>query len=73
MEKSTKRNTPTIPRKRAKKEDGTFKADDLSTPDVNEAFVLPVVETEVEHRQAQRDTRSLTGSRSRRLGGKLVD
>jgi hypothetical protein len=61
-----KAKTPKIPRKRAKKVDGTFEADDPKTPDVNEAFVD-------DHRLAQRATRSQTGSRSRRLGGKLVD
>ena len=57
------------PKKRAKKVDGTFKADDPSTPDVNEAYV----NTDQAHREMQRATRSRTGSRSRRLGGKLID
>jgi len=57
------------PKKRAKKVDGTFKADDPSTPDVNEAFVS----TDQARREIQRATRSMTGSRSRRLGGKLID
>ena len=33
-------------RKRARKDDGTFKSDDPSTPDVNEAFVNPSIEND---------------------------
>tara|TARA_Y100000401_G_scaffold117543_1_gene126982 strand:- start:4975 stop:5181 length:207 start_codon:yes stop_codon:yes gene_type:complete len=51
-------------RKRAHKADGSFQADDPSTPDVNEAFVQePAPEV---HREAQRSVGL------RRLGGKLV-
>ena len=37
-EKSKPKPKPQAKKKRAKKEDGTFKADDPSTPDVNEAW-----------------------------------
>ena len=33
-----------VEKKRARKDDGTFKSDDPSTPDVNEAFEQPGVE-----------------------------
>ncbi len=60
--KTVKRAAPK--RKRAHKADGSFKADDPSTPDVNEAFVQePAPEV---HREAQRAVGL------RRLGGKLI-
>lgn len=67
-----KRNT--LPLKRAKNEDGTFKGDDPSTPDVNEAFVVsdPVVVDVDAVREAQRTKPPGTRSAQRRLGGKLV-
>jgi|TARA_R110002012_G_scaffold275260_1_gene461801 hypothetical protein len=54
-------------RRRAHNSDGSFKADDLSTPDVNEAFVqekAPMPE------QGQRVAQRSVGLR--RLGGKLL-
>ena len=60
--KMVKRAAPK--RKRAHKADGSFKADDPSTPDINEAFVQePAPEG---HREAQRAVGL------RRLGGKLI-
>lgn len=60
--KTVKRAAPK--RKRAHKADGSFKADDPSTPDINEAFVQePAPEV---HREAQRAVGL------RRLGGKLI-
>ena len=60
--KTVKRAAPK--RKRAHKADGSFKADDPSTPDVNEAFVQePAQEV---HREAQRAVGL------RRLGGKRI-
>lgn len=54
-------------RRRAHNSDGSFKADDLSTPDVNEAFVPLVAEDKpLEDRQAQRQVGG------RYLGGKLI-
>ena len=67
-----KRNTMKM--KRAKNEDGTFKGDDPSTPDVNEAFVIPdpvVIDVDA-IRQALRSKVAGTRSSQRRLGGKLV-
>ena len=58
-------------RKRAHKEDGTFKADDPSTPDVNEAFEAPAVVDPV--RAAQLKKTPGTRSTSRRFKGKLVE
>ena len=64
---STKRE-PARRRTRAKKADGTFQADDPSTPDVNEAFEQEVKAPMPadEQRGAQRSVGL------RRLGGKLV-
>ena len=64
---STKRE-PARRRTRAKKADGTFQADDPSTPDVNEAFEQEVKAPMPadEQRVAQRSVGV------RRLGGKLV-
>ena len=60
--KTVKRAAPK--RKRAHKADGSFQADDPSTPDINEAFVQePAPEV---HREAQRAVGL------RRLGGKLI-
>ena len=54
-------------RRRAHNSDGSFKADDPSTPDVNEAFVPLVAEEKPEEgRQAQRQVGG------RYLGGKLI-
>ncbi len=65
--KTSTKKEPARRRTRAKKADGTFQADDPSTPDVNEAFVqekaFPVAE---EQRASQRSVGL------RRLGGKLV-
>ena len=65
--KTSPKKEPAKRRARAKKDDGTFMADDPSTPDVNEAFVqeeAPVPEED--QRVAQRSVGL------RRLGGKLV-
>ena len=51
-------------RKRAHKADGSFQADDPSTPDVNEAFVQEPAP------EAQREAQRSVGLR--RLGGKLI-
>ena len=54
-------------RRRAHNSDGSFKADDPSTPDVNEAFVPLVAEDKpLEDRQAQRQVGG------RYLGGMLL-
>ena len=60
--------------KRARTKSGKFVADDPSTPDVNEAFVIPdpaVIDVDA-IRQAQRSKVAGTRSSQRRLGGKLV-
>ena len=65
--KTSPKKEPARRRTRAKKDDGTFMADDPSTPDVNEAFVqeeAPVPEED------QRVAQRAVGLR--RLGGKLV-
>ena len=65
--KTSPKKEPSRRRTRAKKDDGTFMADDPSTPDVNEAFVqeeAPVPEED------QRVAQRAVGLR--RLGGKLV-
>jgi len=54
-------------RTRAKKADGTFQADDPSTPDVNEAFVQKKAPPMAEEQRASQRSVGL-----RRLGGKLV-
>ena len=63
---STKRE-PAKRRARAKKADGTFQADDPSTPDVNEAFVQEEAPAPGEDQRAAQRSVGL-----RRLGGKLV-
>ena len=63
---STKRE-PAKRRARAKKDDGTFQADDPSTPDVNEAFGQEEAPAPVED---QRSAQRAVGLR--RLGGKLI-
>ena len=60
---STKRE-PAKRRARAKKADGTFQADDPSTPDVNEAYVQEPAP------EAQREAQRAVGGRY--LGGKLI-
>ena len=55
---------PARRRARAKKDDGTFMADDPATPDVNEAFVQEPAP------EAQREAQRSGGLR--RLGGKLL-
>ncbi len=63
-----KKSTPAKRKVRAKKSDGTFQADDPSTPDVNEAFVQePAPEPASD---AQRESQRAVGGRY--LGGKLV-
>ena len=54
-------------RTRAKKADGTFQADDPSTPDVNEAFVQEKAPPMAEEQRASQRSVGL-----RRLGGKLI-
>ena len=58
------KKAPAKRRKRAKKSDGTFQADDPNTPQ-NEAYAAPT------ERESQR-MKVQTGSSQRRLGGKLV-
>lgn len=72
--KSAAKKRNTLQLKRAKNEDGTFKGDDPSTPDVNEAFVVsdPIVVNVDAVREAQRTKPPGTRSAQRRLGGKLV-
>ena len=67
-----KRNT--LPLKREKNEDGSFRGVAPSTPDVNEEFVVsaPVVVDVDAVREAQRTKPPGTRSSQRRLGGKLV-
>ena len=65
--KTSTKKEPARRRTRAKKADGTFQADDPSTPDVNEAFVqekAPMPE------EGQRVAQRSVGLR--RLGGKLL-
>ena len=59
-------------RKRAHKDDGTFIADDPSTPDVNEAYEVTVPVDVSAVREAQRGKASGVRSAHRRFGGKLV-
>ena len=56
-------------RRRAHNEDGSFKADDPSTPNINEAFA----DAEMQRRLVQRSKTAGTKSSMRRLGGKLVE
>lgn len=60
---STKKD-PAKRRARAKKDDGTFQADDPATPDVNEAFVQEPTP------EVQRESQRAVGGRY--LGGKLI-
>ncbi len=69
--KTSTKKEPAKRRARAKKEDGTFMADDPSTPDVNEAFVVP--DMLAAEREAQRTKPAGVRSSYRRLGGKLVE
>ena len=59
-------------RRRAHEDDGTFKADDPSTPDVNEAYEEAVPVNVSAIREAQRSKPGGTRSSQRRLKGKLV-
>ena len=59
-------------RTRAHKDDGTFIADDPSTPDVNEAYEVAVPVDVGSVREAQRSKPGGTRSSQRRLKGKLV-
>ena len=66
-------------RKRARTEDGHFKADAPAPPDVNEAFVQPEASSEPsDEEQARREAQRkkfappAAGSGARYLGGKLV-
>lgn len=61
--KAVSKTKAAIKRRRAHNVDGSFKADDPSTPEVNEAFVQ---EAPVDQREAQRSVGL------RRLGGKLL-
>ena len=54
-------------RRRAHNSDGSFKADDPSTPDVNEAFVQEKAPPMAEEQRASQRSVGL-----RRLGGKLI-
>jgi len=67
--KASTKKEPARRRTRAKKADGTFMADDPSTPDVNEAFIQddpPAPPAPEVQREAQR----AVGGRY--LGGKLI-
>ena len=65
--KTSTKKEPARRRTRAKKADGTFQADDPSTPDVNEAFVQEKASPVAEEQRASQRSVGL-----RRLGGKLV-
>ncbi len=65
--KTSTKKEPARRRTRAKKADGTFQADDPSTPDVNEAFVQERPSPVAEEQRASQRSVGL-----RRLGGKLV-
>tara|TARA_R100001129_G_scaffold138169_1_gene99328 strand:+ start:606 stop:824 length:219 start_codon:yes stop_codon:yes gene_type:complete len=71
MAKATKKTStkkePARRRTRARKEDGSFQADDPSTPDVNEAYVQEKAPAPVEDQRSAQRSVGL-----RRLGGKLV-
>ena len=56
MALKTKKATkePARRRARAHNADGSFKADDLKTPDVNEAFVIEVPDMDAKRREDQR-------------------
>ncbi len=56
-----------VRRKRAHNSDGSFKADDPSTPEINEAFVQ---EESTEDESKRREAQRVAGGRY--LGGKLV-
>lgn len=72
--KTSPKKEPAKRRTRAKKADGTFRADDPATPDVNEAFVqTKVPDLVATDREAQRTKPSGVRSSFRRLGGKLVE
>jgi len=62
--KTSTKKEPAKRRARAKKDDGTFQADDPATPDVNEAFVQEPAP------EAQRESQRAVGGRY--LGGKLI-
>ena len=68
--KTSTKKEPARRRTRAKKADGTFKADNPATPDINEAFVP--IESDQSFREAQRAKPAGVRSSYRRLGGKLV-
>lgn len=65
--KTSTKKEPAKRRARAKKDDGTFMADDPSTPDVNEAFIQEPAPALVEDQRSAQRSVGL-----RRLGGKLV-
>jgi|TARA_B100001750_G_C15122504_1_gene405744 hypothetical protein len=69
-----KKAAPKKTRKRAHKKDGSFKADDPSTPDINEAFESQDQDAEQKRREAQRAKFAppAPSSGTRYLGGKLV-
>tara|TARA_R110002020_G_scaffold85121_11_gene210288 strand:- start:241 stop:459 length:219 start_codon:yes stop_codon:yes gene_type:complete len=64
--KATKK-APTKRKTRAKKADGTFQADDPSTPDINEAYVQDTPPAPQDDQRAAQRSVGL-----RRLGGKLI-
>ena len=74
MALKTKKATkePARRRARAHNADGSFKADDPTTPDVNEAFVIEVPDMDAKRREDQRAKPAGVRSSLRRLGGKLV-
>ena len=70
VKKASTKKEPSRRRARAKKADGTFMADDPSTPEVNEAFVP--AESDQSFREAQRAKPAGPRSSYTRLGGELV-
>jgi len=64
---------PARRRARAHNQDGSFKADDLTTPDVNEAFTIEVPDMNEALREQQRSKPPGVKSSYRRLGGKLIE
>jgi len=74
MALKTKKATkePARRRARAHNSDGSFKADDPTTPNVNEAFTIEVPDMDAKRREDQRAKPAGVRSSLRRLGGKLV-
>jgi hypothetical protein len=71
--KKTTTKEPARRRTRAHNADGSFKADDPTTPDVNEAFTVEVPDMNEALREQQRSKPPGVKSSYRRLGGKLIE